>query len=389
MISENIKSKLTKMSAIEKELSQFHVERDTEIHGLALALVANTNVLFLGEPGVGKSRLVEDWRKHISNANYFTWLVSQFTVPDEIAGAPSLKSMEEDKFERNTSGKLPEAHIAHLDEFWKGNSGVINFLLPILNERVFHNSGEVIPVPLLTLVASSNELPEREDNLDAALDRFVLKFRVEHVTEKSNLIRMMDSFLSQNSSDVERTQISIDDIKDLQKASFKVQVPLGIKKILLDLKKELEREHIYVSARVLNQTLRVIQAEALLKGKGVAVEDHLEVVRHTFWKEPEHEKIIYGKILSKISPDNEALQELMEQAEEVYQEYSQTEATDENASKMVGFAKSLTTVKEKMEALRMSIKEKGKPTTLATKYIKTVSDYIREALENGISVKVE
>lgn len=391
MTTENIKNSVQLMNTIEKELAQFHVERDTEIHGLALALVANTNVLLLGEPGVGKSRLVEDWRRHISNSNYFTWLISQFTVPDEIAGSPSLKALEEDKFERRTVGMLPEAHIAFLDEFWKGNSGVINFLLPILNERVFHNEGKAIPVPLLTLVAASNELPEEGDNLDAALDRFVLKFRVEPVTERSNLVRMMDSFLAHQKGNEkgEITHISIDQIKGLQKEMVNVEVPLGVKKVLLDLIKELENSHIYVSARVLNQTLKILQAEALLAGRKVVAEDDLEVVRHTFWKEPEHEKIIHGKILTKISPDKEALQELFTQAEEIFQEYGETDKSDENAAAIVDQVKSLTKVKEKMEALKLSIKEKGKPTTVATKYIATVSGYIREALQDGISIKVE
>lgn len=391
MTTENIKNSVRLMNTIKKELAQFHVERDAEIHGLALALVANTNVLLLGEPGVGKSRLVEDWGRHISKSTWFAWLFSQFTVPDEIFGAPSLKALEDDRFERRTKGMLPEAEIVFLDEFFKGNSGVMNALLPPLNERIFYNDGKATKIPLLTLVAASNELPEAGDSLEAVLDRFVLKFRVDPVTEKANLRRMMDSYLEYEKGETkgERTLISIPQIKEMQKQVAHVQVPLGVKMLLLDLTKELEKSHIFVSARVLNQTLKVLQAEAMLAGRNVVNEDDLEIVRHTFWKEPEHEKIIHGRILTKISPDKEALQELSAQAEEIYREYSETEINDENAAIIVDQIKSLTKVKEKMEALKMSIKEKGKPTTVATKYISTVSGYIREALHDGISIKVE
>ena len=73
-----------------------------------------------------------------------------------------------------------QAEVAFIDEVFKANSAILNTLLTILNERLFDNGSERLPVPLVTLVAASNELPESEE-LDALYDRFLLRSRVSQV----------------------------------------------------------------------------------------------------------------------------------------------------------------------------------------------------------------
>ena len=52
-----------------------------------------------------------------------------------------------------------QAEVAFIDEVFKANSAILNTLLTILNERLFDNGKQRVPVPLLCLVAASNELP--------------------------------------------------------------------------------------------------------------------------------------------------------------------------------------------------------------------------------------
>ncbi|NIO11306.1 MAG: AAA domain-containing protein, partial [Deltaproteobacteria bacterium] len=66
-------------------------------------------------------------------------------------------------YRRVTSHKLPEAHIAFLDEIFKANSSILNAILTLINERLFHNGKDVVSVPLLTLFGASNELPEDDE----------------------------------------------------------------------------------------------------------------------------------------------------------------------------------------------------------------------------------
>jgi len=59
-------------------------------------------------------------------------------------------------------------------------SAILNALLTLLNERLFDNGNQRLPVPLLCLVGASNELPESEE-LDALYDRFLIRRTVNQV----------------------------------------------------------------------------------------------------------------------------------------------------------------------------------------------------------------
>jgi MoxR-like ATPase len=60
-------------------------------------------------------------------------------------------------------------------------SAILNALLTLLNERLFDNGNQRLPVPLLCLVGASNELPESEE-LDALYDRFLIRRTVAQVS---------------------------------------------------------------------------------------------------------------------------------------------------------------------------------------------------------------
>src|SRR5437870_5855294 len=163
------------LRTIRDELQQVFLERTELIDGALVALVAAQHVLVIGPPGTAKSMLADEICRRIEGANYFQWLLTRFTTPEEIFGAVSLKALEQDDYRRVTAHKLPESHIAFLDEIFKANSSILNAILTLINERLFHNGKEVVPVRLLTLFGASNELPEEEE-LTALYDRFLVRF---------------------------------------------------------------------------------------------------------------------------------------------------------------------------------------------------------------------
>ncbi|WP_051080832.1 AAA family ATPase [Bacillus sp. 37MA] len=128
-----------------------------------------------------------------SGFNYFQWLLTRFSTPEELFGPLSLRALEEDVYRRNTKGKLPEAHMAFLDEIFKAGSAILNTFLTLVNERIFYNDGTPIKSPLQTVIGASNEYPEEDEGLEALYDRFLLRFDLKYIGEEGNFIKILQS----------------------------------------------------------------------------------------------------------------------------------------------------------------------------------------------------
>src|SRR3954453_16952940 len=98
-----------------KELAAALIERDDEVDLVLTALVAQENVLLVGPPGCAKSLLLDSLMRWMSGRR-FSILLNRFTTPEEVLGPISLAGLKEDCYRRVTSGKLPEADLAYLDE---------------------------------------------------------------------------------------------------------------------------------------------------------------------------------------------------------------------------------------------------------------------------------
>ncbi|GAX85774.1 hypothetical protein CEUSTIGMA_g13189.t1 [Chlamydomonas eustigma] len=164
------------------------VEKEEEVRLLLLAAVCGEHILLIGPPGTAKS---EVGRRLCSlfSGTYFERLLTRFSVPEELFGPLSMRALEEDKYERQTRGYLPEAEVAFIDEIFKANSAILNTLLSLMNERVFDNGCHRVSAPLITLVGASNELPD-SDELQALFDRFLLRKPVKQMSAEG-LVEML------------------------------------------------------------------------------------------------------------------------------------------------------------------------------------------------------
>ena len=371
-----------KLHNIEKQLNNNFVERSEEIHGLTIGLISGSNILYLGPPGVGKSLLVNSWSKLISKSNYFSWLLTAYSTPEELAGPYSLKGLEEDKFVRNTEGKLPEADIAFIDETWKGNSGVLNFLLTILNERIFYNDGKAQEIPLLTLVGASNELPEQGDGLEAMLDRFTLKFMVKPIKEASNFSKMLTTDMN-NLSPV----ITIEELQQIKAEADKVELNDNIVEILTNLKNKLSDSGLAVSDRTYKNSIKLLKAEAYYHERGEIIEDDLDILRHVLWSDPDEEKIVYSAILDLINPEKNKILELFDDAQEIYDSVIKLDSKDpQRLKKGVEVAVKLKEAKKKMHDFYLSLKNKGKDTKEVKKLEAKIDEYLTEVYNEACGV---
>jgi MoxR-like ATPase len=154
-------------------LSGMFLDKQEIVRLLMVSAIAGEHMLLVGPPGTAKSAVIRTFAELV-DAKYFEYLLTRFTEPNEIFGPVDIKQFREGKYTRRTERMLPSAEIVFLDEIFKSNSAILNSLLGVLNERRFANGAEVERVPLISLYAATNEVPN-DDNLAALFDRFLVR----------------------------------------------------------------------------------------------------------------------------------------------------------------------------------------------------------------------
>ncbi|MHB1507501.1 MAG: AAA family ATPase [Cuniculiplasma sp.] len=161
-------------------LSDAFIGREEEAKLAVIALSVKGHACFIGEPGTAKSALFRRLSDAVSG-KYYYYLMSKYTIPDEIIGPIDPVEYKNGKFTRMVSGKMPTANISFIDEVFKASSETLNTLLNIMNERSFVDiDGKMFNVPLYSMFSASNELPESEE-LQAFFDRILIKHFVKPI----------------------------------------------------------------------------------------------------------------------------------------------------------------------------------------------------------------
>src|SRR4051794_24214279 len=272
-----------KLMTTRKELSSTLIERDDEVDIVLTALVCNEHPLLVGQPGTAKSLLLDSLMRWTSGRR-FTALLTKFTTPDELFGPISVAGLKEDKYRRVTTGKMPEAHLCFLDEVFKASSAILNTLLRILNERVFDNGdGELVKVPLLLCVGSSNEWPNAQEGgkeLQAVFDRFLFRKAVRPILSQAGRQRLL---WTRDHTPRLSTSITPEEIQ--QARSYALALPWSdeAKQALEAILKELAREGIQPGDRRQFKSVAAAQAFAYLSGAERVEPEHLEVLASVLW----------------------------------------------------------------------------------------------------------
>lgn len=291
-----------KLAAIRTEIGDPQagslVERTDETNLLIMSIVARTHLLLIGVPGVAKSMIVREFFSHVEGATYFEALLAKDTPSEQVLGPVSLKGLENDVFKRIIDGKLPTAMIAFLDEVFKANSTILNAMLSIINERIFHNNGGSVKVPLWTCIGASNELPGTDrDDLRAFRDRF-------GATKIVDPVRTDDGFKSVLRGQVLRDQrgtaaptqhtiITAPEIEAVQEAARMIDVPDDVLEDLAKLNRKAEENNLHISARRFGEGVRAMKALAVLNGRPAVLSDDITIFQHFLWNDPEDARTAY------------------------------------------------------------------------------------------------
>ena len=346
-----------KLQKIRAELQHSFLERHALIDGALAALLASQHVLIIGPPGTAKSMLADELCRRITGAHYFQWLLTKFTTPEELFGAVSLKALEADDYRRVTDHKLPEAHIAFLDEVFKSSSSILNAILSIINERVFHNGKEATAVPLLTLFGASNELPE-DDELLALYDRFLLRFGVDYIQEDFRFLHMLQI---QAQRPAERTTLTLDELRQLQARTQAVTVPDAVLGVIAEVRRELRTQDILASDRRYHQSIGLLQAAAYLDGRSVVTETDVFFLEHVLWKEPSEQAAVHTVIHGLIHGYEDEVQELLFQTREL-RDYAERpwEDAEQRARAIIEAHTKIRNILVKVEEIHQHVQEVGR-----------------------------
>jgi MoxR-like ATPase len=156
-----------------RQMGAQFLDKQEIIRLMTVSAIAGEHMVIVGPPGTAKSAMIDMFAKLI-DARYFEYLLTRFTEPNELFGPVDIAAFREGRYTRRLEHMLPTAEIVFLDEIFKSNSAILNSLLHVINERKFQNGPEVVNVPLISLYAASNEVPN-DDNLAAMFDRFLVR----------------------------------------------------------------------------------------------------------------------------------------------------------------------------------------------------------------------
>lgn len=374
-----------KIGNIRTELKTEFVERDEHVDGTLMALLSKQHLIMIGAPGTAKSMLTDKLCSRIEGAQYFQWLLTKFSTPEEIFGPVSLKALENDEYKRITKHKLPEAHISFLDEIFKANSAILNALLTVVNERKYHNNGTPVQVPLQSLFGASNELPESEE-LGALYDRFLLRYIVGYIAEDSG----MKQLLKAAPNGAQETRITLSELAEAQKEVEAITVPDDLLDVIIKIRNEMKKEGVIVSDRRYKQAITILKAHAWLEGRKAAGEDDLGVLQHILWSAPSEIKTAQRVILGAANPLLQKVQELMDQASEIFKnctDAAQKDPSQASAQGVEGNSK-LKVLSENLIKLKTQAQQQGRNTTQIDEAIAKVSSMNKEILNKCLGLKV-
>ncbi|MEM4718115.1 MAG: AAA family ATPase [Desulfurococcaceae archaeon] len=293
-----------------EELEKPFIGRGEESLIITLGLITSEHVILVGEPGTAKSALARR-AADLINARFFKYLLTKYTEPDELLGPLDIKSFKEGRYVRITRGKLPEAEIAFLDEIFNASSAILNTLLSLMNERVIYDGYCEISVPLWTLIAASNNVPE-EPEYNALYDRFLIRHFVKPVSEDKWLELLEASWkIEREGYRAPSSVLTIDNLKEINNVLYTVDLS-RIKHKLIKLFAVLEDQGIHLTDRRKGKALKVLAAHALLNGRREVLEEDLAVLKYIASSSREDQDKIYFILLEEIGTRDRILNDLLE-----------------------------------------------------------------------------
>lgn len=262
-------------------LKRRFVGRSEVVDLIALAVVSGEHLFLHGPPGTAKSALIRGFAEALHGA-YFEYLLTRFSEPNELFGPIDLAKLREGTVATVTSGMLPEAEFAFLDELFNANSAVLNNLLSVLNERVYRRGAERRSLPLLSLFSASNALPE-DEALRALFDRFLLRCHVSDLN-RDEMPRLLAAGWEIETARPLASSVTIDELRGLSRSVLNVDLSRVVERYA-EVIGRIRDLGVRVSDRRAVKMLKLVGGSAVLCGRGEANPSDLWPLRYVWDRE--------------------------------------------------------------------------------------------------------
>jgi MoxR-like ATPase len=341
------------INTFKAELERPFVGREEEALVITLALMTAEHAILVGEPGTAKSALARR-AADLLKARFFKYLLTKFTEPDELLGPLDIQAFKEGRYARIMKNKLPDAEIAFLDEIFNASSAILNTLLTLLNERVVYDGFNEIKVPVWSVIAASNSVPE-DPEYQALYDRFLLRHFVKPVSE-DKWERLLDAAWRIEVEGYRASQpvLTMSDLAEIHSLVLKVDVS-RIKQVLVKIYAELEDQGVHLTDRRKGKALKVIAAHSLLSGRMVSTEEDLFVLKYVAPHSREDVDKVYAVLLEEIGGVERALRELDEIAMNLRAVKSYVERAERFEPRMIEYVRGLEKARDRVKRIASTV----------------------------------
>lgn len=309
---EHIKSLLN-------SLSKGLYEKDDLLSLALLCAIAGESCFLLGLPGTAKSEIARRMKLIFNNATVFEYLMSRFSTPDEIFGPVSIQKLKDnDIYERQINGYLPDSDIVFLDEIWKAGPAIQNALLTVLNEKIFKNGRSDIHIPMKLLIAASNELPQENSGLDAIWDRFVVRAISTSIRDETNFCNLLRVTRTDELHIDEDALITDELYRDWQEKIKDICFTKPILLYIIKLRKRLaepsdEQPAIYISDRRWAKVGKILRTSAFLNGRDTVDWSDVWLMRYCLWNQTSDIERVCNYMVEELSSADFKLLDMIEE----------------------------------------------------------------------------
>lgn len=353
-----------KLRDAEVHLNKAFFGRQTANRVCLVGLVGAINILLVGVPGTAKSQLATALFNIVDDSRTKSILFTKFTAPEEFFGPFDVQKMmgsqpdsaqvtvvvssallanmavgvmldeatiemlmrhvvasiealpvNPSEYVRDLEGYAADAHFIMADELGKASSAILNSMLTLVNEHIFHNGKAIVQAPLKLLVGASNEIPDSEE-LAAIFDRLPLRVEVTSLGD-ADFEAYLGDRVAGTAGEYNGPHITLTELEFAHAEVKQVAISQQVISDLGKLRATLRDDGFIASDRRWGQMLRILQAHAWLEGRDFVDDNDYEILQHGLWSRPAERTKIASKIAGVASPLKAEVNEIVDNIAEI------------------------------------------------------------------------